>query len=140
MGTSLFHAIAAAAPNAEEPAIAVVVVTGLVLVFAILLLLMLIIKLQGAIFSSMDKNKKEAAPAAPAAKSAPAKAAAPVAKAAPAPAPKVEAGIPAEVVAAIAAAVACMDGGRYTLRSVVRKREGRSAWNMAGVIASTDPF
>ena len=49
-------------------------------------------------------------------------------------------GIPAEVVAAIAAAVACMDGGRYTLRSVVRKREGRSAWNMAGVIASTDPF
>lgn len=138
MGTSLFSAIAAATPTTEEPAIAVVVITGLVLVFAILILLMLIIKLQGAIFSSMDKNKKDAAPAAPAAKPAPVKAAAPVAKAAPA--PKVEAGIPAEVVAAIAAAVACMDGGRYTLRSVVRKREGRSAWNMAGVIASTDPF
>ncbi len=140
MGTSLFNAIAAAAPTTtEEPGIAVVVITGLVLVFAILVLLMLIIKLQGVIFSSMDKNKKEpAAPAAPAAKPAPVKAAAPVAKAAPA--PKVEAGIPAEVVAAIAAAVACMDGGRYTLRSVVRKREGRSAWNMAGVIASTDPF
>lgn len=66
---------------------------------------------------------------------------APVKAAAPK-APVVEAGIPGEVVAAIAAAVACMDGGeRYTLRSVKRTRvSGRSAWGQAGVVAYTEPF
>ena len=52
------------------------------------------------------------------------------------------AGIPGEVVAAIAAAIACMDGGEhYTLRSVKRTRvSGRSAWGQAGVVAYTEPF
>ena len=45
-------------------------------------------------------------------------------------------------VAAIAAAVACMDGGEHsTLRSVKRTRvSGRSAWGQAGVVAYTEPF
>ena len=44
--------------------------------------------------------------------------------------------------AAIAAAIACMDGGEhYTLRSVKRTRvSGRSAWGQAGVVAYTEPF
>ena len=45
------------------------------------------------------------------------------AKAAPAPAPRapvVETGVPAEVVAAIAAAVACLEGGAATVRGIRR--------------------
>ena len=53
---------------------------------------------------------------------------------------KVEQGIPGEVVAAISAAVACMEGGRYSLRSVARQRKGRSAWGDAAVAAYTQPF
>ena len=49
-------------------------------------------------------------------------------------APVVEEGIPGEVVAAIAASLACMDGGsRYTLRSLKRVKTGRNAWAQAGV-------
>lgn len=139
MGTSLFLVAADAAT--QEPSNAVVVVTGLVLVFAILVLLMLIINLQGAIFTSLDKKKaakaaaeREAALAAAAAAVPKAPAAAPVA------APVIEDGIPDEVVAAIAAAIASMDGGRYTLRSLTRKKEGRGAWSLAGVVSTTEPF
>ena len=60
--------------------------------------------------------------------------------AAPAAAPVIEDGIPDEVVAAIAAAIASMDGGRYTLRSLTRKKEGRGAWSLAGVVSTTEPF
>ena len=56
------------------------------------------------------------------------------------PAVKVEQGIPGEVVAAISAAVACMEGGRYSLRSVARQRKGRSAWGDAAVASYTQPF
>ncbi|WP_367925999.1 OadG family transporter subunit [uncultured Ruthenibacterium sp.] len=130
--------VAAAMNNLEgEPSVGVVVVTGLVLVFGVLILLYLIITLEGVIFSSIDKKKAE--------KTAKAKNAAPVEKAPVvqpiAKAPVVEAGIPEEVVAAIVASIACMDGGnRYTLRSLKRVKTGRNAWAQAGVASYTDPF
>ena len=117
--------------------IGVVVATGLILVFAVLILLYLIITLEGIIFSSLDKKKKGQPPKPAAAPQVP-QAAAP--KAAPMAAVKVEQGIPGEVVAAISAAVACMEGGRYSLRSVARQRKGRSAWGDAAVAAYTQPF
>ena len=130
MGISQFLTVAAnTASGNPEPSVGVVVATGLILVFGVLVLLYLLITLEGIIFTSVDRKKKGAP--------------APKKEAAPAPkAPVVEAGIPGEVVAAIAAAVACMDGGeRYTLRSVKRTRvSGRSAWGQAGVVAYTEPF
>ena len=110
----------------------VVMLTGLVLVFAILVLLMLIITVEGKIFDKMNEKKKGGAvnaakPAAPAAK--PAEAAAP--------APVVEKGISAEIVAVIAAAVAAMSGGKYTLRAV---RRSSNNWGRAGVDDVTSPF
>ena len=67
------------------------------------------------------------------------------AAAAPAPVkPHVEAGIPQEVVAAIAAAVACMEqqaGAHYTVRSIRRAPgKGRRAWTKAAASAYTQPF
>ena len=122
MGISQFLTVAAnTASGNPEPSVGVVVATGLILVFGVLVLLYLLITLEGIIFTSVDRKKKGA----------------------PAPkAPVVEAGIPGEVVAAIAAAIACMDGGEhYTLRSVKRTRvSGRSAWGQAGVVAYTEPF
>ena len=108
---------------------------GLILVFGVLVLLYLLITLEGIIFTSVDRRKKGAPAPKKEAAPAPVKAAAPKA-------PVVEAGIPGEVVAAIAAAIACMDGGEhYTLRSVKRTRvTGRSAWGQAGVVAYTEPF
>lgn len=132
--------VAAAMNNLEgEPTLGVLVVTGLVLVFGVLILLYLIIALEGVIFSSIDRKKAEKAKAAKAqsAASAPkAPAVQPAVKA-----PVVEEGIPGEVVAAIAASLACMDGGsRYTLRSLKRVKTGRNAWAQAGVASYTDPF
>ena len=122
----------------------VVTITGIVLVFAILVLLMAIITLEGKIFDAMN-GKKAAAKAAPkaAAKAAPkaaAKPAAPAAKpaAAQAPAaPQVEQGIPADVVAAIMAAIYSMGNGKYVLKAV---RRGKNGWGKAGVNDTTAPF
>ena len=134
MGISQFLTVAAnTASGNPEPSVGVVVATGLILVFGVLVLLYLLITLEGIIFTSVDRRKKGAP--------APKKDAAPAPVTAPK-APVVEAGIPGEVVAAIAAAIACMDGGEhYTLRSVKRTRvSGRSAWGQAGVVAYTEPF
>ena len=133
MGISKFLTVAAnTASGNPEPSVGVVVATGLILVFGVLVLL---ITLEGIIFTSVDRKKKGAPAPKKEAAPAPVKAAAPKA-------PVVEAGIPGEVVAAIAAAIACMDGGEhYTLRSVKRTRvSGRSAWGQAGVVAYTEPF
>lgn len=138
MGISKFLAVAANTVSGNpEPSVGVVVATGLIIVFGVLVLLYLLITLEGIIFTSVDQKKKGTP--APKKKAAPA----PVPMHAVAPkAPVVEAGIPGEVIAAIAAAIACMDGGeRYTLRSVKRTRvSGRSAWGQAGVVAYTEPF
>ncbi len=112
-----------------------VVVTSLVLVFGMLVALCLIITLEGKM---MDRAEKTAAP-----KPAAPKPAAPARKPAPAPAaPAVETGIPAEVVAAIAAAVACTEGSAV-IRAVRRAPAAgsrRGNWGDAGVVANTTPF
>ena len=134
MGISPLVSVALMNNLPGEPAWYIVAITGILLVFGVLVLLFLMITLEGVIFSSLDK-KKTAVQAAP-------KPAAPVKAAAPAaPAPAVEAGIPGEVVAAIAAAVACMeDGSHYVVRSISKAKTGRSAWGQAGVVSSTEPF
>ncbi len=136
-------AAAAAGSTSGGPSIPVVIVTGLSLVFGILVLLYLVLLAQGKIFSSMDAKKKaqgqeakqQAAPPAPVVQAA-------------APAPAVQNGIPPEVVAAIAAAVAQVGEGKYTLQSIqpasLASAQGqadrRGRWGFAGVITSTEPF
>lgn len=144
MGISKFLTIAATTVSGNpEPSVGVVVATGLILVFGVLVLLYLLISLEGIVFSAIDQKKKgtPAKKSAPAPKKEPAPAPAPVVKSA-AKAPAVQEGIPGEVIAAISAALACMeDGAGYTLRSVKRvKASGRSAWGQAGINAYTEPF
>ena len=147
MGISKFFTVAATTVSGNpEPSVGVVVATGLILVFGVLVLLYLLITLEGIIFSAIDQKKKGT----PAKKSAPAPA--PKKESAPAPVPAVKSaatkkpavqeGIPSEVIAAISAALACMEGGAgYTLRSVKRvKASGRSAWGQAGISAYTETF
>lgn len=126
-----------------QPSDVVVMLTGISLVFAILVLLMLIIMLEGKFFDSLNAKKKAKKDAQVKAVAVSPKPAAPVkpAEAAPAPEePVVEQGIPGEVVAAIAAAIASMSGGKYVLRAVRRAGHGRSAWGKAGVSDVTSPF
>lgn len=117
----------------EVPSIGTVVIVGIGLVMVILILLVFILDLEGAIFKSIDRKKAERA-----------KNIAADAEVVPAPVspadPMIESGIPAEVVAAIAAAVAAMDGGKYTLRSLTRKKDGRGPWNVAATVSYTQPF
>ena len=58
-----------------------------------------------------------------------------------APQPAAEAGIPEEVVAAIAAAVCCLEPGAC-VRSVRRakRQDSRSTWKTAGLLENTRPF
>ena len=119
--------------------------TSVVLVFALLVALCIIVMLEGKLFELLSKKRENAARAqlaqsAPAAPKAAAPAPAPAAPAAPA----VEAGIPGEVVAAIAAAVYCLEGSAVTVRSVRRLPQPaasrRGAWGDAGVRQNTRPF
>lgn len=135
MGISQFLTVAAnTASGNPEPSVGVVVATGLILVFGVLVLLYLLITLEGIIFTSVDRKKKGAPAPKKEAAPAPVKAAAPKA-------PVVEAGIPGEVVAAIAAAIACMDGGDIIrCAAVKRTRVSGARWGQAGVVAYTEPF
>ena len=120
----------------EIPNVGTVVIVGFGMVVAILVALVLILSLQGKFFQNMDKSKASKAQAV-------VKAAAvvPVAPAAVAPAPYVEPGIPEEVVVAIAAAIAAMEGGsNYTLRSLTRKKDSRNPWGVAATLSYTQPF
>lgn len=118
-----------------QPADGIVVLTGMSLVFLILVVLALIILAQGKIFD-LIMNKRAAAHPQKAQDSAALaqQAAAP----APTPAPVVEEGIPQEIVAAIAAALACMGSGKYQLRAVRKAR--RTPWSQSGVQDHTQPF
>lgn len=114
----------------------VMTICGILVVFTLLILLIIVIGLFGNVASigtkkPKDKSAKKAdKPAAPAA-------AAPVA-AAPA---MSTAGVPDEIIAVIAAAVAALDDGHaYAIRSVRRSQEGRPAWSMAGLMENTRPF
>lgn len=111
----------------------------LVVVFSALIVLTFIFWLFGKIFGRSKGDKKKVAPSAPPPKAAPAKAAVPVNAVK---APVVQDGISEEVVAAIAAAVACMapEGKKYALRSVTRTHQGRPVWAAAGLTESTRPF
>lgn len=132
---------------ALEASDATVVLTSITLVFGMLVALCLIITVEGKIFDSMSGAGKKNKPAAP--KAAPAKPAAPapkanVVKAAPA-APAAQGGIPGEIIAAIAAAVATL-GGDLKIRGIRRAQptgkggNRRGAWGDAGVNQNTRPF
>lgn len=134
-----FHQLTVVALSAAaEPSTGIVVATGISIVFSVLLLLYLLITLEGVIFKRIDAKKSGRKPAKAAPAPTPDKSFE-AARAQAAPAPAVEAGIPAEVVAAIAAAVACMDGN-YTIRSLKRARPARNAWGNAAAAAYTEPF
>ena len=121
---------------------ATLVSTSIVLVFSLLVVLCLIIMLLGKFFDWVQKKANAAALDelnAPAPPTAPAPAAPPAAK----PAPAVEPGIPGEVVAAIAAAVCCLEDGA-AIQSVRRLPRAsalrRDAWGQAGLAQNTRPF
>ena len=140
------HMLLTASGNANTGADGIlaltVLITGMVVVFLMLIFLTLIIKLYGNIvYSGTNKEKKK--PAEPAKAVSPAPAAPKTA--APAPSIPAEPGIPAEVVAAIAAAVYYTEGvPASAVRSIRRSRKaagsGRSAWGLAGVLEETRPF
>ena len=121
---------------------ATLVSTSIVLVFSLLVVLCLIIMLLGKFFDWVQKKANAAALDelnAPAPPTPPAPAAPPAAK----PAPAVEPGIPGEVVAAIAAAVCCLEDGA-AIQSVRRLPRAsalrRDAWGQAGLAQNTRPF
>lgn len=121
-----------------QPSDLVVTITGVLLVFFILVILMLIITIEGKIFDHLNAKKNHQKDAQMKAVSA--KPAAPAAKPAAAPAPVVEQGIPGEIVAVIAAAIAAMGDGKYVLRAVRRADRKNGAWSRAGVNDVTSPF
>ena len=121
---------------------ATLVSTSIVLVFSLLVVLCLIIMLLGKFFDWVQKKANAAALDelnAPAPPVSPAPAAPPAAK----PAPAVEPGIPGEVVAAITAAVCCLEDGA-AIQSVRRLPRAsalrRDAWGQAGLAQNTRPF
>ena len=128
---------------ALEASDATVVITSVSLVFGMLVALCLIITLEGKIFDAM--NAKKNPPKAPKAASAP-KAAAPAPKAeAPVQAAAPAGGIPGEIIAAIAAAVASLEGEGAVIRGIRRiaapaAKSRRGAWGDAGVREHTMPF
>ncbi len=120
----------------DIPNVGTVVIVGFGLVLTILVLLVLILTVQGKFFQKMDKSK-----AGKAEKIVAQAAVVTVPAAAAAPAPYVEPGIPEEVVVAIAAAIAAMEGGsNYTLRSLTRKKNARNPWGVAATLSYTRPF
>ena len=107
------------------------VLIGIVGVFAVLLILTFIFWLFGKIAGSGAKTS------APAEKK-------PVVIQNSVPAPVVEDGVPEEVVAVIAAAIAAMSDGttRYAVRriSTARTQGTRPVWAAAGILQNTQPF
>lgn len=117
----------------------VVLISGLLVVFLVLILLTALIWLYGNIVSNISgkggtkQNKAEKKPEPVAAP----KAIAPVKKAS----AEAKPGIPGEIIAVIAAAVASLEGGsKYVIRGVKRSKPSRSAWGTAGVMDNTRPF
>lgn len=106
------------------------VLIGLVVVFGVLAMLTCIIWMFGFIARAASRKQKPATPS--------------VAVQQPVAAPVVEDGIPEEVVAVIAAAVAAMsgDGKTYAVRriSAARTVGARPVWAAAGLAENTQPF
>lgn len=122
-----------------------VVIAGIVIVLGILVLLIFVFKAFGAIVHGAETRAKKNKLKAMESQVAVAPAAAPAPKAVPAaPAPVVESGIPGEVVAVIAAAVAASEGPGAVVQSVRRVRPNpvgvRNPWAAAAVAENTRPF
>ena len=97
---------------------------GLITVFAGLIILIVFIKLLSAFTTRLDSKKKNNGPVD--------KKEEPASVAPAAPAPVVEEGIPADVIAAITAALAVVMGeGRFVVRHV-KRIHNTPAWNRAG--------
>lgn len=132
---------------ALEASDATVVLTSITLVFGMLVALCLIITLEGKIFDSLAAKKKPPkAPQAP-------KASQPARQAPQAAAPAVPnsqsaapaaGGIPGEIIAAIAAAVASLEGEGAVIRGIRRlaapARSRRGSWGDTAAREQTTPF
>ena len=115
----------------STPSTVVVVIIGFGLVLAILFILILILGLEGKIFSSIDKRNATAKKNNPVEEIKQ-----PVAEIV----PVIEQGVPEEVVAAIVAALSCMENGRFELRSITKAKTNRSSWNLSGTVSYQDLF
>ena len=132
---------------ALEASDATVVITSVALVFGMLVALCLIITLEGKIFDaiSVKKNPPKAPKAADSAPKAAAPAPKPAAPKAEAPVQAAAGGIPGEIIAAIAAAVASLEGEGAVIRGIRRiaaptAKSRRGVWGDAGVREHTTPF
>ena len=132
---------------ALEASDATVVITSVALVFGMLVALCLIITLEGKIFDaiSVKKNPPKAPKAADSAPRAAAPAPKPAAPKAEAPVQAAAGGIPGEIIAAIAATVASLEGEGAVIRGIRRiaapaAKSRRGAWGDAGVREHTTPF
>lgn len=121
-----------------------VILTGFVVVFGMLFLLILIIKLYSAIVAGAQRasdrraKRKERVMERVSEDSG----VHIVKRPAYVTAPTIEEGIPEEVIAVIAAAVAACEGtgGKTRIKSIKKANGGRSAWANAGVLDNTRPF
>ena len=142
--SSILLAATGIAPDRSATFTSTVVIAGIVIVLGILVLLIFVFKAFGAIVHGAEtrgkKKKLKAMESQVTVASAPS---APAVKAA-APAPVVESGIPGEVVAVIAAAVAASEGPGAVVQSVRRVRPNpvgvRNPWAAAAVAENTRPF
>ncbi len=130
-------------PNWSGVDTAALVASGLLVVFAALCVIILFIWLMGKVMGVTSGAKKENKPVEKEVKAAPAPVKAPAAPVAAAPA--AEDGISDEVVVAISAAISAMMMAQgntkpFAIRSIKRVKDGRSAWNAAGVSDNTRPF
>ncbi len=125
---------------------AALVISGLLVVFAALCVIILFIWIMGKIMNAVNKKSEKAEPAVKSEKKPAAPAPVPAAAKVSAPAAALaEDGISDEVVVAISAAISAMmlsQGNHkpFAIRSIKRVRDGRSAWNAAGVADNTRPF
>lgn len=138
-GISVIQPIAAELTLAEKGiSAAKVILTGFVVVFSVLLLLIGVIKLYSLIVGKAQSigSKRTVKSDAPTVKLPAVQRETEPEENTPA-----EEGIPEEVVAVIAAAVATMYGGRGRAKiKSIKRAGGRSAWANAGVLDNTRPF
>ncbi len=130
-------------PDRSATFTATVIIAGAGIVFLMLVLLIIIFYLFGKVVSSAEAKTKKGKTNKVTKSEQKLPAPAPVKKAS-APAPKVEAGISGEVVAAIAAAVAGCEGEGAVVKSIRRvivvNVKGRNPWANAAVHDNTRPF
>lgn len=133
MITNVLHSLALDFSAIDWTLTGTVTLAGLLIVFVVLVLLVGLFYLFGRVFSGKPKKEKVKV-----VKNENSKKTAPL----PPPAPVVEQGISGEVVAAIAAAIACCEGsGQYVIKSIRRQHTtGRPAWASAGIAENTRPF